>query len=216
MFFAIADLSYFFFVDFFAPINYNVVIKITDKRKKMNSKAKITDSFLYLVLQNKSANVTVKDICKAAGVSRKTFYNYFSDSHQIIEHLFFDKIEKTIKDCLKYKLTTNEFLLNVYNSFINDKEFFAIAIKENGQNSLLDIMIDRTSLIFNNLFKDVIADKVKLNFLSYKFAVEQTMLIKKWLCEGMQQSPEFLLEISLTNYRDFEIYHETIMEKKHF
>ena len=182
----------------------------------MNSKAKITDSFLYLVLQNKSANVTVKDICKAAGVSRKTFYNYFSDSHQIIEHLFCDKIEKTIADCLKYKLTTEKFLLNVYYSFAEDKDFFTIAIKENGQNSLLDIMIDRTSFIFNNLFKDVIADKVKLNFLSYKFAVEQTMLIKKWLCEGMQQSPEFLLEISLTNYRDFEIYHETIMEKKHF
>ena len=69
--------------------------------------------------------------------------------------------------------------------------------------------------IFNNLFKDVIADKVKLDFLSYKFAVEQTMLIKKWLCEGMQQSPEFLLKISLASYRDFEIYHETIMKKKH-
>ena len=114
----------------------------------MNSKSKITDSYINLVLQNKSANVTVKDICEAAGVSRKTFYNYFSDSHQIIEHFFCDKIEKTITDCLKYKLTTNEFLLNVYNSFMNDKDFFTIAIKENGQNSLLDIMIDRTSFYF--------------------------------------------------------------------
>lgn len=181
----------------------------------MNSKSKITDSFINLVLQNKSANVTVKDICEAAGVSRKTFYNYFSDSHQIIEHFFCDKIEKTIADCLKYKLTTEKFLLNVYYSFAEDKDFFTIAIKENGQNSLLDIMIDRTSFIFNNLFKDVIADKAKLDFLSYKFAVEQTMLIKKWLCEGMQQSPEFLLEISLASYREFEIYHETIMKKKH-
>ena len=132
----------------------------------MNSKSKITDSYINLVLQNKSANVTVKDICEAAGVSRKTFYNYFSDSHQIIEHLFCDKIEKTIADCLKYKLTTEKFLLNVYYSFAEDKDFFTIAIKENGQNSLLDIMIDRTSFIFNNLFKDVIADKAKLDFLS--------------------------------------------------
>lgn len=181
----------------------------------MNSKERIINSFIALVLQNKSADISVKDICDSAKISRKTFYNYFSDSHQIIEHFFCDKIEKTITDCLKYKLTTNEFLLNVYNSFMNDKDFFTIAIKENGQNSLLDIMIDRTSFIFNNLFKDVIADKVKLDFLSYKFAVEQTMLIKKWLCEGMQQSPEFLLEISLASYREFEIYHETIMKKKH-
>ncbi len=67
----------------------------------MNSKSKITDSYINLVLQNKSANVTVKDICEAAGVSRKTFYNYFSDSHQIIEHFFCDKIEKNHYGLLK-------------------------------------------------------------------------------------------------------------------
>lgn len=181
----------------------------------MNSKEKIINSFVDLVLQNKSSDITVKDICNLAKISRKTFYNYFSDTHQIIEYFFIDKIEKTIADCFKYKLTTEKFLLNVYYSFAEDREFFTVAIKENGQNSLFDIMVERTASIFNELLKDYIADKTRLDYLSFKFATEQTMLVKKWLCDGMQQSPEFLLEISLASYRDFEIYHETIMKKKH-
>ncbi|MDE6504460.1 MAG: TetR/AcrR family transcriptional regulator [Clostridia bacterium] len=181
----------------------------------MNSKEKIINSFVELVLQNKSSDITVKDICSLANISRKTFYNYFSDTHQIIEYFFIDKIEKTIADCLKYKLTTQKFLLNVYYSFAEDKDFFTIAIKETGQNSLFDIMVERTASIFNELLKDYIADKIRLDYLSFKFATEQTMLIKKWLCDGMQQSPEFLLDICLTSYREFEIYHESIMKKKH-
>lgn len=181
----------------------------------MNSKEKIINSFIALVLQNKSSDISVKDICNSAKISRKTFYNYFSDSHKIIECFFIEKIEKTIEDCLKYKLTTEKFLLNVYYSFVEDKDFFTIAIKENGQNSLFDIMIERTTSIFNELLNDYIADKTRLDYLSFKFATEQTMLIKKWLCDGMQQSPEFLLDIYLTSYKEFEIFHESIMKRKH-
>ena len=50
------------------------------KSKKVNStKQKIADGYLALYSANPGGKITVKEIAEAAGVSRVTFYQYFSD-----------------------------------------------------------------------------------------------------------------------------------------
>ncbi|CVH79222.1 Bacterial regulatory proteins, tetR family [Clostridiales bacterium CHKCI006] len=49
-----------------------------------------------LVIKAHTTNVKVSDICKQAQISRKTFYYYFKDKHDIIEYIFCEEIEQTM------------------------------------------------------------------------------------------------------------------------
>lgn len=181
----------------------------------MNSKENIINSFIALSKFRQTTNVAVTDICAAANISRKTFYNYFSDRQNIVEEIFVNSIEQTIKNCLKYGMLTRQFLIAVYKAFLDEKDFFTIAIRDDGQNSLFDTIIVRSTIIFESIFCNHITDDKRLKYLSYKFAVDQAMLLRKWLTEGMQETPEFIVDIYLTSYDDLERYHDEIVQRKH-
>ena len=181
----------------------------------MDTRESIIRKFISLTIERQTTNISVKDICYAVGISRKTFYNYFSDRQMVIEEIFINDIEQTIKDCLKYGMLTKQFLAAVYNAYLDNKDFFSIAIKEEGQNSLFDTMISRSSKIFESIFDEFIADKRKLEYLSYKFAADQAMLIRKWMQEGMKENPEFMAGIYLSNYDEFERFHDEIAHREH-
>lgn len=181
----------------------------------MNTKEKIIKNYIALVVAQNTTNISVKVLCEFSNISRKTFYNYFSDRQMIIEEIFLNNIELTIKNCLKYGMLTRQFLIAVYSAFLEEKQFFEIAINDDGQNSLFDTIISRSTKIFETLFVEHIQDDKRLKYLSYKFAVAFAMLLRKWLSDGMTESPEFIADIYLASYDDFEHYHNEIVKRKH-
>lgn len=177
----------------------------------MATKEKIKKAFIELVIENHTIKISVKDIVEKAKISRRSFYNHYVDRQSITEDIYIETIEKTIKDCFNNKMTTEMFIIEVYKAFLKKKEFFLIAIKDNEQNSLFDTIIDRSQIVFSHLFKDIIQDERRLHYLSYKYASSQVMLIKKWIIDGMNESPEFMTEIYLDSHNKYEDKHETII-----
>lgn len=181
----------------------------------MNTKEKIIKNYMSMVVEQRTTHIPVKNLCEFSHISRKTFYNYFSDRQMIIEEIFLRNIELTIKNCLKYGMLTRHFLVAVFSAFLEEKEFFEIAIHDDGQNSLFDTIISRSIKIFETLFMEYIQDNKKLEYLSYKFATGFALLLRKWLFDGMKESPEFMVDIYLASYDDFEHHHQEIIERKH-
>lgn len=62
----------------------------------MDKKKLISECYMALVIKAHTTNVKVSDICKQAQISRKTFYYYFKDKHDIIEYIFCEEIEQTM------------------------------------------------------------------------------------------------------------------------
>lgn len=175
---------------------------------------KIKKAFISLVIENQSIKIPVKDIVSRAKISRRSFYNYYPDRQAITEDIYIETIESTIKTCFDKQLTTEIFVTKIYQAFLDNKDFFIIAIKENDQNSLFETIIERNKIVFIHLFKDVIEDQNKLEYLSYKYAATQVMLLKKWLMSGMIESPAFMTEIYLDSHQNYESIHESIINKK--
>ena len=191
-----------------------MIILLEDKVSKMLVQEKIKKAFISLVIENQSIKIPVKDIVSRAKISRRSFYNYYPDRQAITEDIYIDTIERTIKTCFDKKLTTEIFVTKIYQAFLDNKDFFIIAIKENNQNSLFETIIERNKIVFIHLFKDVIEDQNKLEYLSYKYAATQVMLLKKWLMSGMIESPAFMTEIYLDSHQNYESIHESIINKK--
>ena len=51
----------------------------------------IEDTFLHLLKEKSFVNITIKDICDEAMISRSTFYSHYKDKYDLLEY-FFDKL----------------------------------------------------------------------------------------------------------------------------
>lgn len=181
----------------------------------MNIKERIMSGVIELVTQKQTTHISITDLCRHIQISRRSFYNYFLDKYDVIEEIFICRIEKTILSCLKNDVKTEDCLIQMYYSFLKDRDFFIVAIKETGQNSLFDTMIIRTKDLFQKLFQSFIADDKELDYLSYKYASSQAMLLKKWIQDGMKESPQFMTRIYLASLKDDECRRQEILDKYH-
>ena len=55
------------------------------------AKRSIASGFRQLVAQKPFSSITVNDICKHSGVSRRTFYRYFSDKCDVFSWIYYDE-----------------------------------------------------------------------------------------------------------------------------
>ncbi len=180
----------------------------------MRAEEKIINEYIGLVLEKKNAAVSVSEICAKAGISRKTFYHYFQDRYSLVEAIFIREIEKPIKLGINMFMTSDEITTTMYRNFLKRKDFFMVAMKEEGKNTLFEDIILRIQSLNMEIFDPVIENKTKLEYLSYELAASNAMLLKKWMRGGMKESPEFMAEICSTNIRDFYKLAEPFIRKQ--
>lgn len=157
----------------------------------MSIKELITVTYHDLVVKKNTSKISVKEVCDTCHISRTTFYKYFKDCYEIIDYILLnDAIVPTydlVKQHVDGKLTT----INWYLSFYKHREFYIIAIKEHGQNSLFDTIIANLFEENYRLHREAFPqqDAIDHEYLSYKYASSQAMLLKKWMMDGMVVSP---------------------------
>lgn len=139
----------------------------------MNTKDAVIQSYMNLVIQKNTTDVKVADICHNANISRKTFYNYFADKQEILECIFCEEIEKTMINGLQYQVDEKKEVIATYKKFLKHKDFFMIAMKSEGQNSLFDIIITHCSS-FAGIYMIPIL-KIRKNLIIYHINMLQAV-----------------------------------------
>ena len=161
----------------------------------METKQKIIDTYKILVRENKTADISVAEICRRTEISRKTFYNYFKDRYELLEKIMFDEIEKPLLQGIKQGFTYNETIYLVFENLLLEKNFYKIALMEDCQNSLFDSLTECLSKIIAQCNDRTGFTEEEIEFINYKYAALMVMLIRKWIKSGMKQSPEFMRNV---------------------
>lgn len=78
-------------------------------------------------------------------------------------------------------------------NFYRHKDFFILAMKEDGQNSLFFTITNALTEYNKNLYTDILTGD-DLEYYSYKYAAMQAMLMRKWLQGGMKIGPDKMTE----------------------
>lgn len=164
----------------------------------MNKRDTIVETYKQMVIDQKTAEIPVSEICREAGISRKTFYYHFQDRYEVIEHILVTDIETPILKALKLGYWHYEVVKLIFENLLLDQDFYKIAILENSQNSLFETLISRLQAI--NAKYDREEDKKdctpkEVEYLNYRFAVEMALMIKKWMLEGMVETPDFMSKV---------------------
>ena len=156
-------------------------------------KTKITESFINLSLQKKTTKIPVRHLCEHIGISRTTFYKYFKDTYEIIESVFMQDVFQPMETLFESHITPKLIIQGWYMNFYRHKDFFILAMKEDGQNSLFFTITNALTEYNKNLYASILAGD-DLEYYSYKYAAIQAMLMRKWLQDGMKISPDKMTE----------------------
>lgn len=138
-------------------------------------------------------DISVREICERAGISRWTFYHYFDSKYDIpvwhgilVQQFYVDKIGRTLDWETGYQ---NNFRL-----LSEEKDFYANCMRYTANNSDgLNLMEEhRKSVIFETLsdYRHVEVDD-DLRFCVEAFVHNETYMVARWMRDGCE--PDYQL-----------------------
>lgn len=98
----------------------------------------LAESFKELARKRPIEKITIKEITDLAGVIRPTFYNHFQDKYELLEWIVTTDLLHPIEPLLQNGMIS-EGLVLLFTNIEKDGEFYARVIKQEGQNSFVEI-----------------------------------------------------------------------------
>ena len=78
-----------------------------EDRRVIKTKKNIKESFIRLLSEKPFDDITVTELCAAAGMSRITFYTHYADKYELTESLFQELMHIASEDYKKLQEATN-------------------------------------------------------------------------------------------------------------
>ena len=98
----------------------------------LRSREWIHDALLQLLEQRKYNQITIKDICKKADLSRQTFYQIFDSREEVMEYHFSLLFQQFMERCDAFRnITRYEVTYRFFEGFYLHRDFVQILIDNN-------------------------------------------------------------------------------------
>lgn len=146
-----------------------------------NARDIIIDAFIELLSQYSMDKVTVNDIVKKSGVSRQTFYNYFSDKFELLQCIYKEEFDRDVE----YAKGTSFTYVDVwYNLFMRRRKFYQHAFEIQGYSSLTTFLVNLHHKRATEIIRQagVVIDerqRIRLKIFNYGLVCMMHELLKK-------------------------------------
>lgn len=166
-----------------------------NKRRK-DSQEKIEKTFIQLIQKKNISEISVSTICKISGLNRSTFYANYLDIYDLVEKVK----EKMADDFAEFQFSQNSKqnpngYLNLFKHIKENQIFFKTYFK------LESISITPATQYSIDLAKKYY-DNEYIDYHIEFFRAGLNAIIKKWLNNGCQESPEEMSNILITEYKN--------------
>jgi len=172
-------------------------MNIKNNKRKKESQEKIEKIFIELIQTKEINEISVTDICKKANLNRTTFYANYIDIYDLAEKIK----EKLEQDVLELYLKESQQEYNDYNFLklfehikenqIFYKTYFKLGFDKN-------VIIDYTKLASAELYYE----SKNIDYHVEFFKAGLNAVINKWLKNNCKESPEEILEIIESEYKN--------------
>ena len=99
----------------------------------------IMNAFIDLLSKSPMEKITVNDIVAKSGVSRQTFYNYFSDKYDLLQCIYKEDLDQSVEEGRETCLTYIDVWFEL---FKRRKKFYLHAFEMQGPNSLTTFLVN--------------------------------------------------------------------------
>ena len=162
-------------------------------REKSSVKKRMADAFVDLLSQKSYADITVTDIVNTAQVARVSFYRNFNSISDVVDYIT-DELANEFIDKILPVLNSNDE--NKWREFLFD--FINNALNNRGK--IEAINLQNTAVLFSHLntkmqmYVNVNSNKtISDKYTSYVKACLINNVVKKWIDDGMVETPEEII-----------------------
>ena len=149
----------------------------------------IGDALIKLMKINNIDNITVKDIVTCAGVSRMTYYKYYSTKREIITDYLYEILKKYISEaqtlCDSDVFNDYQHIHHCFNYFKNYSDFFLTLINSNYYSLAINTLNKYLDLM-------VLPHSKQSRYEIYYYAGALFNVYIKWIESNMEESVEDL------------------------
>lgn len=168
---------------------------------KRGSAEAIMAAFETMLEKEPLERISVSELCKVAGVARKTFYAHFRDKEDVLRRIVEQDIVDPVTVLMPYLTLAGwddggrMLVRQMYEALYGHREFYLHATRVNHIEVLGDIMrevlTDATLMLFRG--EDGTSSD-KYRYAAQFSAGAQVALIEEWFRDGMRITPEQLSE----------------------
>lgn len=175
-----------------------IIMNIKNNRRKKESMKRIEHTFAELLQSNEISEISITDICKGAKVNRSTFYANYLDIFDLVDKLkerMMSDFAELYTEEVENKYNSNNYLKLFYHIRDNQifyRTYFKLQL-DNFDLKLLPYDIKYVKTHYNNEHIEY-----HMNF----FKAGMTAIIKMWLDNHCDVSPEELFEIIKSEYKN--------------
>ena len=162
-------------------------------REKSSVKKRMADVFVDMLSQKSYADITVTDIVNTAQVARVSFYRNFNSISDVVDYIT-DELANEFIDKILPVLNSNdenkwrEFLFDFINNALNNRGKIE-AINLQNTTVLFSHLNTKMQMYVNVNSNKTISDK----YTSYVKACLINNVVKKWIDDGMVETPEEII-----------------------
>lgn len=162
-------------------------------REKSSVKKRMADAFVDMLSQKSYADITVTDIVNTAQVARVSFYRNFNSISDVVDFIT-DELANEFIDKILPVLNSNdenkwrEFLFDFINNALNNRGKIE-AINLQNPAVLFSHLNAKMQMYVNVNSNKTISDK----YTSYVKACLINNVVKKWIDDGMVETPEEII-----------------------
>ena len=162
-------------------------------REKSSVKKRMADAFVDMLSQKSYADITVTDIVNTAQVARVSFYRNFNSISDVVDYITDELANEFIDKILPVLISNDE---NKWREFLFD--FINNALNNRGK--IEAINLQNTAVLFSHLntkmqmYVNVNSNKtISDKYTSYVKACLINNVVKKWIDDGMVETPEEII-----------------------
>ncbi|USS93447.1 TetR/AcrR family transcriptional regulator [Fructilactobacillus ixorae] len=162
------------------------------EKKREQTRQQIISGLLELMLEKPYAEITVKELCKQAKVSRMTFYRNFHTKEEVIEGQFAMVYATFIQRLVAQKRFAFYDVATTFFTLIKENQLMMEALV---QNNLTNLLLDALTNYVKTLIEQqiLITREQSSHFLVAMISGGLTEVIVVWTKNGMQEPVEELV-----------------------
>ena len=179
---------------------------ITMENKKdirfYKTKERIITAMIQLLKEKNFEQITVKNICESAEISRSGFYLHYLDKYDLVEKNQIELIHyvnNLLQDIPKTHATKNTIMLDMLNYLKTDGQLLALLISKHGSTEIQEQI---KNLIKENALKNTISNiKIKIDsevekhyFIAF-FSNALFGVLQEWINNGQKETPEYIVNL---------------------
>ncbi len=165
------------------------------------TKKSVQDAVLSMLKKYNINKISILKLCQVAGINRTTFYNYYGSQYDVLNEIAEKYLENTSNTIIK-DLDSGKSLVESLSKvllFIKDNmEFAKLVLEQDNYDIVSKITVSLPR--FDNLLIERLDKNLNLNernAISSFIQYGTVRLLKEWILNGCNKSPEEQVELML-------------------